>query len=147
MRKSLRDLKLSKDEVALCIAGSRDIRATLAGPLIDHYTQPIIDRLGAIFVGDARGVDRTAYSWALMHNIPCVQFAANWSDEGKAAGVLRNERMVTTLLSQQCALQGLVIRYADSKGSKDTLRRLRKLGIPVWDIALPRPPQVGNECK
>jgi hypothetical protein len=44
--------------------------------------------------GGARGADWMASSWALEHKVRSLTFRADWKAQGKAAGPIRNQRMI-----------------------------------------------------
>lgn len=44
--------------------------------------------------GDARGADRLAGEWARARGIENLKFVADWAGQGRAAGPIRNERML-----------------------------------------------------
>ena len=44
--------------------------------------------------GDARGADRLAGHWARENGIPEIRHPADWKRDGRAAGPIRNERML-----------------------------------------------------
>lgn len=44
--------------------------------------------------GGARGADSIAGAWAKMRNIECTVFPADWANQGKAAGMIRNRKMI-----------------------------------------------------
>lgn len=59
-----------------------------------------LDRLNARYLfntvieGDARGVDQIAGGWARTRGIDLVEFPADWTNEGRHAALIRNERML-----------------------------------------------------
>lgn len=125
---------------ALIIAGSRDL---------DEYDE--IDRVlvheafgrfvaehfwpDVVFSGMATGADMIGWRLAELHEIPVRAFpvySRDWSLLGPKAGPLRNQRMVDD------AHGLLIVRYPDSRGSADVLRRARKKGIPIIDRVIER---------
>jgi hypothetical protein len=77
------------------------MRVIVAGCRHIHDTATLyraLDRSGFDFsevvVGGAPGVDTMAEDWALMNDIPVVRFDADWKAHGRAAGPIRNGRMV-----------------------------------------------------
>lgn len=79
-----------------------------------------------IIHGGARGADTMAGDWAQDRKVPFLRFNANWSGDGKAAGPLRNQRM----LDQGKPNAG--IGFPGGRGTADMAARLRKALIPVW---------------
>ncbi len=70
------------------IAGSRTftnydlLKASLAGLSITEVVS-----------GTARGADKLGEKYAKENNIPIKQFPADWDNNGKSAGFIRNEQM------------------------------------------------------
>lgn len=77
--------------------------------------------------GDARGADRLAAAVAGDMGIACEAHPADWASDGRAAGVVRNARMIATRPT-------LVVALWDgrSHGTLDTIQRATQAGIPVW---------------
>lgn len=83
-----------------------------------------------IISGGARGADAFAYKWAST-NLPdghMQVFAADWDAHGRAAGPIRNRRML------EDGKPDLVIAAVDkplalSKGTADMVLRAREAGI------------------
>ena len=48
-----------------------------------------------IIQGGAQGADWIAKNWALKNNVLCVTVHADWDTHGKAAGPIRNLKMLT----------------------------------------------------
>lgn len=44
--------------------------------------------------GGAKGADTLAGMWAAYHGIHTMVYPANWGRDGKAAGLIRNQRML-----------------------------------------------------
>ena len=53
---------------------------------------------------------------------------ADWGRDGKAAGVIRNQRMVDSGLD-------MLIAFPGGRGTADMIRRAEKAGIPVTRIS------------
>lgn len=50
--------------------------------------------ISAIISGGARGADALAAQYAKEHNIPLVEFPAEWDKLGKSAGYVRNKKII-----------------------------------------------------
>lgn len=92
---------------------------------------------GAIIVhGDAPGADTLCDFAARERGFPVRSYPARWESEGKAAGPLRNARM---LVEQHPDQEGdridLCLAFTDdlqkSKGTRDMVTRALAVGIPV----------------
>lgn len=92
-----------------------DKLADLSNPLIIH--------------GAARGADNLAGEWADDRMVPVESYPANWKRFGRAAGPMRNQRMI------DAGKPDLVMAFHDnleqSKGTKDMVTRARKHNIRV----------------
>jgi hypothetical protein len=79
--------------------------------------------------GMAKGVDLIGRQWAFEHNIPVKEFPADWDKYGRAAGPIRNKQM------GEYADAAIVIYKPDvSRGSKNMIETMKKLGKPVYII-------------
>ena len=72
--------------------------------------------------GGARGVDTFAAEAAASLGIPTLEFQADWDTHGRAAGPLRNQRMVDFG-------PDLLIAFPGGRGTADMVRRCAKAGI------------------
>jgi hypothetical protein len=79
--------------------------------------------------GDASGADRLACLWAMKNGIRVHLFAAQWEKHGRAAGPLRNQRMLDE------AKPDLVLAFPGGSGTFDMCTRARLVGVPVTVIA------------
>ena len=52
-----------------------------------------------VITGGARGVDTAALGWASDRELAAIRMPALWNTEGRAAGPLRNERMLQFALA------------------------------------------------
>jgi len=81
-----------------------------------------------LVTGDARGADALARSWALVYGVPHRCYVAHWEKHGKAAGPLRNQRMLDENPVD------LVIAFPGGAGTADMVRRAEAAGIEVRRI-------------
>jgi len=92
-----------------------------------------LDRLKPTFVieGGANGADSLAWRWA-KRNLPFNSrrtFEANWSAHGKAAGAIRNQQMLDE------GKPDLVLAFPGGRGTADMVRRAKRAGVQVVEIA------------
>jgi hypothetical protein len=123
----------------LVVAGSRDLTE-----LHYHFVANAIVAWAKMFGkptvvlhGACRGADMLAEHWCKCHDMPFERFEvskAEWDLRGSAAGPLRNKRMIEYPHTRGLA----VVRYADSKGSKDILKQATAAKLLVLDVVLPR---------
>jgi hypothetical protein len=88
------------------------------------------DQIAVIIQGGARGADRLAGEWA--YSKPYVrqeQFDAEWDHYGKMAGGIRNQRMLDV------GQPDLVIAFPGGRGTADMVRKARRAGVQVVEIA------------
>jgi hypothetical protein len=74
--------------------------------------------------GGAPGADTLAKEWASANNIPVTECMAEWEKYGRAAGPIRNRKML---------LEGpeLVIAFManGSRGTKNMVKQAEKVGV------------------
>jgi hypothetical protein len=85
-----------------------------------------------ILVGDCRGLDYWVRYWAEELDVPHEVFKANWDKHGKAAGPIRNKRI---LERKPDVLIAIHPNMDESKGTKNMVAQARGLGIPVIELA------------
>lgn len=109
------------------IAGSRHM------PKTDFY-QLILGIINSGFniteevCGKAKGADTWGWLWAKSAGIPTKEFPAEWDKYGKAAGPIRNKQMA------DYADALIVFIYQNSRGSKNMLEQMQKLGKPCYVV-------------
>lgn len=86
--------------------------------------------------GDASGADRLASQWARGAGVDQVSYPANWRAHGRAAGPMRNRRMLHHGRPQA------VVAFPGGRGTADMVEVARQAGLLIWqparDWALPR---------
>ncbi len=83
--------------------------------------------------GAARGADRQFGDLAAIRGAEVLDYPADWDKHGKAAGFIRNQRMLDEGKPE------LVVAFidkplAESKGTADMVCRAKQAGIPVYVI-------------
>lgn len=102
----------------MAIVGSRNFRNY---DLFERYLNLTIDRLqinfDTIISGGALGPDSMAKDYADSHNIPFIEYPAEWTKYGKRAGFVRN----TTIVENST----IIIAFWDykSSGTYDTINK------------------------
>ena len=84
----------------------------------------------AVVSGGATGVDEMAEAWAKEMNLPMFVIKPDWKRWGKAAGPIRNSKIV------ELADTLVAFSTPNTTGTMDTLKKARKKGIPVFQIEL-----------
>lgn len=82
-------------------------------------------QITAVAHGGATGADSEAGRWARACGKPVCVFRARWLQEGKAAGPLRNQRMIDQFAPDA------VIAFPGGRGTADMVRRATERGIEV----------------
>lgn len=82
-----------------------------------------------IIAGGARGADTMAIDWAVANWCDFTEYPAEWDKHGKAAGHIRNQRMLDE------GKPDLVVAFPGGRGTADMVRRARQAGVEVIEIA------------
>jgi hypothetical protein len=89
-----------------------------------------LDRLHAdhafttLIHGGASGADRLAGEWAVSRGIPVEVYPADWQKYGRAAGPIRNQRMIAER-------PAMVVAFPGGRGTADMVRRVRQAGVEL----------------
>lgn len=117
----------------LIVAGGRDYSdRTAVFAVLDH----IHARRGIVEVihGAASGADTLADQWGEMRGVKRTPCEADWTGLGKAAGPIRNRRMLTL------NPDGVVL-FPGGRGTADMRRAAMAAGVKVWEpLATPGHP-------
>lgn len=95
------------------------------GPI--YYAIGTLPRESVVIHGAAPGADRIAAQWAHYFNHHVEAYPADWKRHGKAAGPIRNQRM----LDEGKPDKVLAFWDGTSRGTKDMIDRARQAGVPV----------------
>lgn len=80
-----------------------------------------------ILQGGARGADSMAAEVARALGLPVETYPAEWERYGRAAGAIRNQRMLTEGKPDRC----YAFMAAPTPGTLDMVRRARAAGVPT----------------
>jgi hypothetical protein len=86
----------------------------------------------AVIQGGARGVDQIASEWARFNGIVDMEVKADWEQDGRGAGFIRNVRMV------KMATHAIIIWDGKSKGTAHTLNEVEEHELQF--VLVVRPP-------
>lgn len=75
--------------------------------------------------GAARGADSLAHRWAQNRCVPVESYPANWHRDGKAAGPIRNVKMLAE------GKPDVVIAFPGGKGTEHMVKIAKAKGIQV----------------
>lgn len=109
-------------------------RVLISGDRRWRDPEPILERLsklpaGTIVIqGQAEGIDLIARDCAQVLGLPCVGFPALWGQDGRAAGMRRNERMLGCVPHLLLAFHPYIRR---SSGTRHMCSIAWRAGVPV----------------
>jgi hypothetical protein len=81
-----------------------------------------------IIQGGARGADEGAKDWAKSEGITCMEFCADWKTHGKAAGPIRNRKMLDE------GRPDIVVALPGGKGTANMINQAQARGVPVIEV-------------
>jgi hypothetical protein len=99
--------------------------STLDALLQQHRFKVVIDGASDDVTGPYKGADYWAHQWAIARDIPTERFSAAWKDLGKAAGPVRNRRMIDE------GKPDLVVAFPGGKGTGNMVQQAMDAGIKV----------------
>jgi hypothetical protein len=117
---------MKKKPIRLLICGDRKWNNHLA---IAKRLRKIKHEVDIVITGACEGADNMADSIADVLGIDRVQYPANWSGRGKAAGPIRNTRMLTD--GKPNLVWAFHHDLTKSKGTLDMVTQARNAGIEV----------------
>jgi len=82
-----------------------------------------------IIHGGAAGADDLADQWAVVNWVSVEEFKADWKLHGRAAGPIRNQRMLDE------GKPDLVVAFPGGRGTADMVRRAKAAGVEVREIS------------
>lgn len=82
--------------------------------------------IDVIIEGGATGADTLAHAWAKATGIRIESFPADWDLHGKAAGHIRNRKMLDH------GRPDYVVAFPGGPGTADMVRQATREGLPVW---------------
>ena len=68
--------------------------------------------------------------WARKHRIDNLKFAADWATNGKAAGPIRNRKMLTE------GRPDLVVAFPGGRGTADMIAQSKAAGVRVVEVRI-----------
>lgn len=87
-----------------------------------------------IVTGHANGADYLGERFAAEKGISFKIFPADWLKYGKAAGPIRNRRMVDYIKDSPCLV--IAFESKNSKGTKNMITQSEKAGIKVYKFEI-----------
>lgn len=83
------------------------------------------DAISLLVHGGASGADFLAGRWAAGKAVPALVYEAEWQKHGRAAGPIRNQRMIDD------ARPDLAVAFPGGRGTEDMVRRCDTAGVKV----------------
>lgn len=78
-----------------------------------------------IIQGGAKGADALAREWCVEYKVPYINYPADWERHGKAAGPIRNKRMLDD------GKPDLVLAFSGGRGTENMIAQAMLAGVPV----------------
>lgn len=91
-------------------------------------TGKVVPYIDTVIHGGAAGADRMVHDWAFTYARKVEIYHAYWTREGKAAGVLRNQRMLEN------SKPDIVIAFPGGRGTADMVQRAKAGGYKVYEV-------------
>jgi hypothetical protein len=82
-------------------------------------------QIDVIIEGGAKGADRLARTWAINNNIPVETYEADWESHGRAAGPIRNAKMLIE------GKPDYVIAFPGGTGTANMMEKARNASVPI----------------
>lgn len=104
----------------IIVVGGRDYRSFTLGKILKLLNPSIV------VTGCAHGADHIARDYAKVHNLLLLEFKADWSTHGKAAGPIRNRAMMEAHKDAS-----FVLAAPGGRGTDSSIKIAKELGIPI----------------
>lgn len=111
------------------VCGGRDYR----NPQAVYSALDALDGVTCIIEGGAQGADCYAAEWADKTGTPHMQFNADWKAYRRAAGPIRNKRMLDE------GKPDLVLAFPGGRGTANMISQAQKAGVKVIEQTAPKP--------
>jgi len=85
-------------------------------------------RNAVIIHGGAKGADSLANDYGTERGLRVVLYPADWKTHGRAAGPIRNIKMLTE------GQPHVIIAFKGGNGTADMIRQGKKAGVPVYEV-------------
>lgn len=94
---------------------------------IDHNHWNGAVHISEIVQGGAKGADALAERWAEEMGVPVIAFHADWKSGGRAAGPIRNSKMLEYG-------PDLVVAFPGGRGTADMVGKAKRKGVEVIEV-------------
>lgn len=96
--------------------------------VLDEIHQREGGGIGTLIHGNARGADNLAAWWADCNKVVQMAFPADWGVHGKAAGPIRNAKML------ELGRPDLCVAFPGGAGTRDMARKCIEAGVEVTHV-------------
>jgi len=112
----------------LIVCGGRDFKNISR---INHVLYVVHSKrpITLLIEGGAAGADRLAREWAIANGIPYQTFNADWKAHGKAAGPIRNGKMI-----HEGKADG-VLAFPGGRGTANMVQQGLENGLKVLEVS------------
>jgi predicted Rossmann-fold nucleotide-binding protein len=115
------------------VCGGREFRDRESlNKVLDAFHR--VDPITALVSGGAPGADALAEDWAVRNKVTLFIERARWGEEGRAAGPIRNARMLRLHRPTH------VIAFPGGSGTADMVKRARAADVPVITVTVASTP-------
>lgn len=101
----------------------------------NFYDAPLLHKIlseypiAVVIEGGASGADTGAKSYAMLKGLKLETYHADWEKHGRAAGPIRNQRMLDE------GKPDLVVAFPGGRGTADMVRKARAAGVDVIEVS------------
>lgn len=81
-----------------------------------------------VIQGGATGADQLARWWCVQRRVPYENYPPDWMKFGRAAGPIRNRRMI------EKGQPDIVVAFPGGSGTADLVAKARAAGVKVLEI-------------
>jgi len=110
------------------VCGGRDYRDREA---VSDALSALRNKISAVITGGAPGADSFAFDWAWENGFVVERYMADWKAHGRAAGPIRNQRMLDE------GKPDLVLAFPGGRGTADMVQRAKAAGVEVQSLPAP----------
>lgn len=112
----------------LLVCGGRNLDEALAYDVLDRFFEKQGWVVWLIINGDATGADKASSRWAFDHNVVSDEYPPDWKRYGKAAGMIRNRKMLTE------GHPDAIVALPGGTGTANMVKIGREAGLPVYEL-------------
>lgn len=106
----------------VCICGGRNFNdKEFSFEILDNLK----DRNIIVVSGGATGADALGEQWAKLRDKQIEVFRADWKNNGRAAGPIRNQKMLDSGID-------LLVAFPGGSGTAHMVRICKEAGVLVW---------------